>query len=250
MSADHVARNRAAWDELSDKYQAEHGPQLAASGGDAWGVWQVPESELRALGEVEGKDVLEFGCGAAQWAIALARRGARVTGLDLSPKQLEHARRAVDEAGVSVELVEGSAEDVPLPDESFDLVFCDHGAMNFTDPYRSVPEAARLLRTGGWFVFSHVTPLLELCWDPQTDKISERLVVDYFGLHVIDDGETTGFNLPYGEWVRLFRANGLTIEDLIEIQPAPDAETTYRDYAGKEWSRRWPGEEIWRLRKG
>ena len=46
-------------------------------------MWQLPESELRVLGDVSGRDVLEFGCGAAQWSIALAAQGARV-GDDLS----------------------------------------------------------------------------------------------------------------------------------------------------------------------
>ncbi|MGI9184330.1 MAG: RNA polymerase sigma factor [Solirubrobacteraceae bacterium] len=42
---------------------------------DAWGVWQRPESELNVLGDVAGRDVLELGCGAAQWSIALRERG-------------------------------------------------------------------------------------------------------------------------------------------------------------------------------
>ena len=72
----HAAINRERWDELSDAYQERHGGQLEKSGGTAWGVWQIPESELRILGEVDGLDVLEFGCGAAQWSIALAGEGA------------------------------------------------------------------------------------------------------------------------------------------------------------------------------
>ena len=55
-------------------------------------MWQLPESELRVLGDVAGKDVLELGCGAAQWSILLAGQGARVVGLDNSERQLEHAR--------------------------------------------------------------------------------------------------------------------------------------------------------------
>ena len=59
----------------------------------AWGVWQIPEAELHVLGDVDGRDILELGCGAAQWSIALAQAGARPVGLDLSDRQLEHARR-------------------------------------------------------------------------------------------------------------------------------------------------------------
>src|SRR5665811_599792 len=138
--SEHERRNQASWDATSDEYQAMHGGQLAASGGLAWGTSQIPESELRVLGDVAGKEILEFGCGAAQWSIALAQRGARPTGLDLSERQLEHARRLMAEAKVDFPLVHGSAESVPLPDASFDIVFCDHGAMSFADPYRTVPE--------------------------------------------------------------------------------------------------------------
>ena len=142
----HAARNHAWWNTSSDDYQERHGGQLADSGGLAWGTTQIPEAELQVLGEVAGRDILELGCGAAQWSIALALRGARPVGLDLSERQLEHARRLMAEAGVDFPLVHASAEAVPLPDATFDIVFCDFGAMTFADPFRTVPEAARLLR--------------------------------------------------------------------------------------------------------
>jgi ubiquinone/menaquinone biosynthesis C-methylase UbiE len=115
----------------------------------AWGVWQLPESELHVLGDVREKDVLELGCGAAQWSIALHALGARVTGLDNSSVQLEHARALMAQTGTEFPLVHASAETTPFADASFDVIFCDHGAMAFADPSRTVPEAARLLRAGG-----------------------------------------------------------------------------------------------------
>lgn len=247
--SDHERQNQASWDAYSDEYQADHGEQLAASTGRAWGVWQIPEAELLILGDVAGKDILEFGCGAAQWSIALAKAGARMTGLDLSSRQLEHARRLMAEAGVDFPLVHASAEAVPLPDGSFDIVFCDHGAMTFSDPYRSVPEAARLLRPGGLFAFSHGSTLETLCWSIGSEHAGDRLVGDYFGMHVIEDDGELVFNLGYGDWIRLFRANGLVVEDLIEPRPPEDATSSYRDAETLAWARRWPAESIWRLRK-
>jgi SAM-dependent methyltransferase len=245
----HEIGNRTAWDADSDAYQALHGAQLAESGGLAWGTWQIPEAELRVLGDVKGRDVLEFGCGAAQWSIALAGLGARPVGLDLSERQLDHARRLMAEAQVDFPLVHASAEAVPLPDASFDIVFCDHGAMTFADPYRTVPEAARLLRPGGLFAFSHGSAIADLCWPAGAERPGETLVVDYFDLHAIEEDGETNFNLPYGAWIRLFRANGFTIEDLIEPRPPEGATSSYRDAAALAWSRRWPEESIWRLRK-
>ena len=214
-------------------------------------MWQLPESELQILGGVAGKDVLELGCGAAQWSILLAGQGARIVGLDNSARQLEHARELMAAAGVDFPLVHASAEEVPLPDSSFDVVFCDHGAMTFADPYRTVPEAARLLRPGGVFAFSHSTPVAMICWDPATETTGRRLVTEYFGMHRYDDvpGEPVEFNLPYGEWIRLFRANGLRIGALIEVRPPGGAESTYRTPAETEWARAWPMEEIWQCVK-
>ena len=90
--------------------------------------------------------------------------GARVTGLDQSRGQLRHAAKKVAAADVSVQLVCASATAVPLADASFDVVFCDHGAMSFCDPYRTVPEVARVLRPGGRFAFNISTLLRNLCY--------------------------------------------------------------------------------------
>ena len=76
----HELQNQASWDADSDAYQARHGEQLAESTGLAWGTYQIPEPELRVLGDVAGKDILELGCGAAQWSIGLAKLGARPVG--------------------------------------------------------------------------------------------------------------------------------------------------------------------------
>ena len=238
------------WDDYSDEYQAKHGGALAASGGYAWGTTQIPESELRVLGDVAGREILEFGCGAAQWSIALAKLGARPVGLDLSERQLQHARRLMAEAGVEFPLVHASAEAVPLPDASFDVVFCDHGAMTFADPYRTVPEVARLLRTGGLFAFSHHSPIETICWPLDAEEVGQQLALDYFGMRRIDVDDEVCFQLPYGEWIRLFVANGLQVVDLVEMRPEPDAVSTYVDASDLGWSREYPYDHIWKVRKG
>jgi SAM-dependent methyltransferase len=249
MSSSDALRNREYWDRTSDEYQ-ERNAAFIGRPEPRWGMWQVPEDELRVLGDVEGKDVLELGCGAAQWSILLARRGARMVGLDNSARQLGHARELMGAAGVDFPLVHAAAEEVPLPAAGFDVVFCDHGAMSFADPYLVVPQVVRLLRPEGLFAFSHTTPFLFACWNDDADTVESRLHHPYFGIHRIEepDGQVE-FNLPYGEWIRLFRANGLLVEALIEMRPTDGAESTYVDVQGTEWARSWPMEEIWRCRK-
>jgi SAM-dependent methyltransferase len=82
---DHVDRNRVVWDRLSVQY-AEPGRRAWAAREPTWGIWQLPEREVRALPDVAGRDVVELGCGTAYWSAWLARRGARVVGLDNSPR--------------------------------------------------------------------------------------------------------------------------------------------------------------------
>ncbi len=249
MTRRHIRKNRRDWDKTSDEYQAEHASQLNRWDRLAWGVWNLPEAKLGVLGDVRGKDVLEFGCGGGQWSIGLACAGARPVGLDLSIRQLEHAQRLMRDAGVTFPVVNASAEEAPFVDGSFDIVFCDHGAMTFADPFRTVPEVARLLRPGGLLVFNLESPFHFVTWNEEIETVDDRLHLDYFGMRRWEDAESVSFNLPYGEWIRLFRANGLDVEDLIEPRPPTRVKTTYSDYAAHEWARRWPGENIWKVRK-
>jgi SAM-dependent methyltransferase len=249
----HVRSNRRRWNQDADDYQRRNAPQIgqqAFTGDIAWGIWGIPESRLNMLGDVAGKDVLELGCGGGQWSMALARRGAWPVGLDLSERQLEHARRLQHATGIAFPLVQGNAEQVPLRDGCFDIVFADHGAFSFADPYRTVPEAARVLRPGGLLAFSHTSPLYEITTPVASDHAGQRLVRNYFKLHRMEqpDGRVE-FDLPYGAWIRVFRDSGLEVLDLIEPRPEPDATSTYRDARDLAWSRRWPSELIWRARK-
>lgn len=243
-----AAKNRRYWDEGSDAYQARHGAGLERAP-MAWGTFRVPEHEVRALGEVRDRDVLELGCGAAQWSIALAHAGAHPVGLDNSCRQLAHARAAMRRAGVDFPLVHASAERVPLPDRAFDTIFADHGAMSFADPERTVPECARLLRPGGRLAFCMSTPFRDVCWSPRSERTVRTLQDPYFGLRRWEDEGHVEFQLPYGEWIRLFRRHGFAVEDLIELRPPEGAGTTYTDYVSLGWARRWPAEHIWVVRR-
>ena len=241
----HVRHNRAFWDADADDYQAAHGDQLAHAP-TAWGAYRVPEAELQILGPVAGLDVLELGCGAAQWSIALAAQGARVVGLDVSQAQLSHARLGAP----ALTLVQASGEQLPFAGESFDIVFCDHGAMSFCDPEISTAECARLLRPGGLLAFCCTHPMLYLTWDDAREQQTRKLQIDYeqLGRMALEEG-TIDWVLPPGAWVRVLRANGFEVDDLVELCAADGATTTYAEFAPPKWARRWPAEWIWKARK-
>lgn len=254
-TTEHVRKNRIHWESESDAYQGRNAGQLNRWDRLGWGTWDVAEDDLHVLGDVDGLDALEYGCGGCQLGIKVAMRGAHVTGLDLSVNQLRYGRELMAETGVVFGVIQADGERIPFRDGSFDLVFCDHGVMGFADPYRTVPEAARVLRPGGCFVFNGTTPWIWVAWGDQDEELppTREMRSDYFGLGRADstDSEwnTTEFQLTYGDWIRLFRANGLVIEDLIELRPPEDATTTYTDYSTLEWARAYPAEHIWKVRK-
>jgi SAM-dependent methyltransferase len=216
----------------------------------SWGNWSIPETALCVLGDVEGLDVVELGCGTAYVSAWLARRGARPVGVDVTPAQLDTARRCQAQSGLEFPLVEASAENVPLPDASFDLALSEYGASIWCDPYRWVPEAARLLRPGGRLVFLRNSTLVILC-SPDDGSAADRLVRPQFPMHRFEWPEGgVEYHLAHGEWIRVLRDAGFEIEALHELQAPADArDHPYYDFVTADWARRWPSEEIWVARK-
>ncbi len=242
--SNHVRHNRAFWDTDADAYQRAHGDALAKEP-LAWGAYRVPESELGVLGDLTDARVLELGCGAAQWSIALAERGIDITALDVSGAQLGHARN-VD---TRLPLVQASGEELPFAANRFDVVFCDHGAISFCAPEVIVPEVARVLRPGGDLVFCATHPLLYLTWNDDKQRQTKTLQFDYGELGRMALGEgTIDWALPPGEWIRVLTRAGFDVLDCIELCAPRDGHTTYTDYAPPKWARRWPAEWIWKAR--
>ena len=198
------------------------------------------------LGDTRGLDILELGCGAAQWSVALAALGANITGLDLSASQLRHAR----DASATLPLVLASGEQLPIAPGAFDLVFCDHGAMSFCNPDVIVPEVARVLRPNGRLVFCATHPLLYLTYDAGKDRQTRRLEMEYAQLGRMDLGEgTIDWAPPPSGWIRTLRTHDFEVLDCIELIAGPSATTTYEDFAPAKWARKWPAEWIWSARR-
>jgi SAM-dependent methyltransferase len=195
--------------------------------------------------------VLELGCGAARWSISLARRGARPVGLDLSKAQLSRAKELSQRSRHRIPLLRANAERLPFAPASFDLVFSDWGAMTFADPYRTVPECARVLRRGGRLVFAAAGPFSLAAWDVRRDRLGRWLRNEYFGQHRVEfkRSEPVEFRLTYGDWITLFRDSGFAIDRLVESRPPPGVESAYLTRKASEWARRWPLECLWQVRK-
>src|SRR6266540_1357707 len=108
-----------------------------------------------------GQRVLDVGCGTGVVAITAQRRGAKVTGLDLTPELLKRARENAAVADADVEWHEGDAESLPFADGAFDAVLSQFAHMFAPRPEIATREMLRVLRPGGLIAFSTWPP--ELC---------------------------------------------------------------------------------------
>ncbi|MDQ3210506.1 MAG: class I SAM-dependent methyltransferase [Actinomycetota bacterium] len=251
MTEDHVRANRESWDADSGEW-VERGRRDWARDEISWGVWHAPESELQLLPALEDLDVVELGCGTGYISAWLARRGARPIGLDASGRQLSTALGFQREFGLRFPLVHADAERTPLRDASFDLAISEYGAAIWCDPYRWIPEAARLLRAGGRLVFLGHSYLSMLTFPEDDLPAGETLIRPHFGMHRFDwpdSGGSVEFAIPHGEMIELLRSSGFEVEGLVEYPAPDDAETPSDPLATAEWSRRWPIEEAWKARK-
>jgi SAM-dependent methyltransferase len=156
-----------------------------------------------------------------------------------------------EETGIVFPLVEASAEDVPLPSESFDLAVSEYGASIWCNPHLWIPEAARLLRPGGRLWFLRNSTLSILC-APDEGKPSDALQRPQRGLGRLEWPGEIGveWQLPHGELFRVIRDAGFELLDLIELYAPDDAEDhPFYDTFSADWARRWPAEEIWVAKK-
>jgi SAM-dependent methyltransferase len=248
---DSVARNVAYWTARNaDGYGARAAAQWAREE-VTWGVFGVPESEVGALGDVRGLDVVELGCGTAYISAWFAKRGARPVGVDPTPAQLATARRLQAETGIEFPLIEAAGEAVPLPDASFDLAVSEYGAALWAVPERWVAEAARLLRPGGRLVFLTNSVLIMLCV-PDTGVALEELQRPQHAIYRLEwpGEEGIEYHLEHGGWISLLRVNDFEVEALHELHAPEDMrDAAYEDLVTGEWASRWPAEDLWVARK-
>jgi SAM-dependent methyltransferase len=245
---DSIAANVAEWTETNAQYTDAQAERAWAPQELTWGVFNVPEASIGSpLGDVDGLDVVELGCGTAYFSAQLAHRGARPVGVDPTPAQLATARRMMELTGVVFPLVEAPGERVPLPDRSFDLAVSEFGASLWADPALWLPEAARLLHPGGRLVFLTNSFISYLC-APDEGGTSETLQRPQRGAYRMQWPGEQGieYHLPHGEWIDRLRASGFEVERLIELFAPHGSEAhAFYDYVTPEWASKWPHEEIW-----
>ena len=254
MTPDHVAINRDIWDADAGNWVST-GERLWNAGTPLWGNWGIPEDELNLLpANMAGRDAIELGCGTGYVSGWLVRRGARVTGIDVSAAQMTTARRLADAHGAAITFIEGNAEATGLAGESFDFAISEYGAAIWCEPEAWLREAWRLLRPGGELVFLGNHPLLLLCSPADGSPTEPVLHRPYRGMWGADwrqveiDPSGICFNLTMSSWMDLFAAIGFTVERYLELY-VPDGLDEMLNHTPAAWGRDYPVEQVWHLAK-
>jgi ubiquinone/menaquinone biosynthesis C-methylase UbiE len=195
----------AAYDEVAHAYSRALDPE---------GVGLVDPVLTELVGEVAGREILSLACGQGQDARLLARLGATVTGVDLSEEMLAHAVRHEADNQRGIVYVHGDAQDLAVfADRSFNGVVCHMALMDIPDLPATISSVARVLRQGGWFVFSIVHP----CYGGHVENVTDYLLDHRYQKRVPRDWlPTHAYHRPLGTYVGELVRVGFRIERVVE----------------------------------
>ncbi|WP_330231871.1 class I SAM-dependent methyltransferase [Nocardia sp. NBC_00508] len=228
--------SRRWWDADAAQYHETHAEFLGVDSPGGEFVWcpeGLHEGDMRFLGDVAGKVVLEIGCGSAPCSRWLAGQGARPVGLDLSRGMLERGQAVMARGGQRVPLVQADAEALPFADASFDLACSAFGAVPFVaDSALVMREVARVLRPGGRWVFSVNHPMRWVFPD-DPGPAGLTATIPYFDRtpYVEVDSENVPTYVEHhrtiGDRVREIVAAGLVVADIVEPE--------WPEWLDREW---------------
>lgn len=184
------------------------------------------EEDLKLIGNVKGKSVLEIGCGGAFNGIVLAKQGARVSGLDLSEEQLKQAAKNAGNQGVKIDLFQGSMENLSaFKSNSFDIVISIMAMMYVGNIKQVFKEVKRVLKPNGVFIYSTEHPIYDVVLDNQFKDVNSCNISYYdewenrFKWKPEDENEFVEFIRPLSSEINAIAEAGLLIERFIELKP-------------------------------
>ncbi|MFN8080021.1 MAG: class I SAM-dependent methyltransferase [Kineosporiaceae bacterium] len=172
---DYLTINRAMWDDRAPAHAASPGYAVQQFVDDATHLSKVVRFDLPRLGDISGLDGLHLQCHIGTDTLSLARLGARMTGLDLSPASLAQARSLAERLGLDVPFVESDVYSAveALGEKRFDLIYTGIGALCWLpDIRRWAQVVATLLRPGGRLFLREGHPMLWTLDETQQDRLA------------------------------------------------------------------------------
>jgi len=180
---------------------------------------------LQLLGNVKDKEVLDLGCGTGVYTKILAKKGAKVKGIDISEKEIEIAKRI----NPKIEFKVGNAEKLPYKNEEFDIVLAALVLEHFKNWNKVLKEINRVLRKNGLFVFSAGNPVSN-CIRKKGSKI--KIIRSYFKEGGIksnwwDNISMIWYHKTFGTIVKLLVKNKFELIDYEDAFPLKSAKELF-----------------------
>lgn len=152
------AQRRHNESEFHDRWAAEIDPTDTLVDETFTSITAVENQHILAqFGDVRGKRILDYGCGAAEGGVFLAKQGARVVGIDVSAGMLGAAQRLAARHGVEIETRQVTSDLIPAGDQEFDLIY-GNGVLHHVSLPVAIPELARVMKPGGKGCFIEPLP--------------------------------------------------------------------------------------------
>jgi len=223
----YIKENKEAWNRHSERYTRS--VNFSYENVDYGNPYCVNDSDLKLIGNVEDKKILELGCGGANCGIALAKKNGKVTCRDLSEQQLSWAKIKAQEEQVNIKFDCGAIEDLSdYEEESFDLVISMCAFQYVEDINKVFREASRILKTGGRIIFSTDDPIFysvgirELWHEDQNDPSYFYRGEYRWKWEDEDDFYFTTFRRPIEDYINGLIDQGFILERFHEISPKYD----------------------------
>jgi 2-polyprenyl-3-methyl-5-hydroxy-6-metoxy-1,4-benzoquinol methylase len=225
---------RDDWDRAADAYALGQ-----ANGRDYYRLEFFGPPHIALCGDVGGVRLLDVGCGAGYFSRAMAERGATVTGVDLSPRMIEHARAGGGE--IDYRVIDAAAIGDAFAPASFDVVTSCLALQDMPEPWRVLAAIRRVLRPGGRLVASiehpcGQTPFRQWERAPDgtkrwlcIDRYYERTWVPYTWRNWAYEFTTSAYHAPLEDWFAWLRDAGLVVRDLREPRPTAEALRAHPD---------------------
>lgn len=221
----YLEQNRSSWDGVA---QTEwHGTVLPQ-----YGPFTPGEEDLRLLGSLDNKAVLELACGSGSSLLYAAQKGAReLWGLDLSQGQIAAAKALLTRNGVEANLFTSPMEMNPgIPLGHFDVVYSIYGLGWSLDLPKTIRLCSDYLKRGGVLIFSWDNPLLPCLEYKDGSYILERSYVRETRFNILKKGEQMSLmNWKLSTYINSLAEAGLRVENLIEESSGGDENAPWSD---------------------